>query len=248
MGECVVLFADEAFYAGDRAHESILKTLVTEKTWLIERKGIDATRSPSCLHVIMSSNADWVVPTDADDRRYCVIDCGDAHMRDQDYFTAISSQMQNGGYEALLHYLLNVDLADFNAEAFPRTKEHDRQRALSLRGLDSLISTMCHEGRLPCSQRNRANVTVTTGEEERRGFYHYARSTIPDLKWKSGQVIGNLLKAEPWNCKPWKIGYERGIEFPPLAELRAAFAEKHGPQQWQHDVADWTPNDDNIPF
>ncbi|MFA6922514.1 MAG: DUF5906 domain-containing protein, partial [Gallionella sp.] len=36
------LFADEAFYSGDKQHEGVLKALVTEPTIIVERKGIDA--------------------------------------------------------------------------------------------------------------------------------------------------------------------------------------------------------------
>ncbi|MCD6077354.1 MAG: hypothetical protein K0R89_1292, partial [Ramlibacter sp.] len=42
LQDCVCLFADEAFWAGDKAGESVLKTLVTEPTLTYEGKGRDA--------------------------------------------------------------------------------------------------------------------------------------------------------------------------------------------------------------
>ena len=69
MGEAVLLFADECFFPGNPQHEQILKVLVTERQWLIERKGIDPVRCNSCLHLILACNNDWSVPVDADDRR-----------------------------------------------------------------------------------------------------------------------------------------------------------------------------------
>ena len=45
LQHCSVLFADEAFFAGDRSHESVLKGLITEETLLIEPKGVDFIRS-----------------------------------------------------------------------------------------------------------------------------------------------------------------------------------------------------------
>ena len=42
LRDCVVLFGDEAFWAGDRKHESVLKALITGRTLVIESKGIDA--------------------------------------------------------------------------------------------------------------------------------------------------------------------------------------------------------------
>jgi hypothetical protein len=37
----MLLFADEAFWAGDRKGEGALKRMVTEPTLFIEQKGID---------------------------------------------------------------------------------------------------------------------------------------------------------------------------------------------------------------
>jgi hypothetical protein len=50
-------------------------------------------------------------------------------------------------------------------------------------------------------------------------------------------VISNTLKKQ-WGCAPWKDGRRRGLKFPSLRELRAAFAAKHGAQDWD-DTEDW---------
>ena len=44
------------------------------------------------------------------DRRWAIFDIGEDHMQDHAYFAAIDKEMNNGGREALLHYLLNFDL------------------------------------------------------------------------------------------------------------------------------------------
>jgi hypothetical protein len=62
LRDCVVLFGDEAFFAGDKKHESVLKTLITEESVVIEAKGVDAEVYPNYVHLILASNADWVVP------------------------------------------------------------------------------------------------------------------------------------------------------------------------------------------
>jgi hypothetical protein len=41
LRDCIFLFADEAFWAGDKQHESVLKGLITEDTIAIEGKGRD---------------------------------------------------------------------------------------------------------------------------------------------------------------------------------------------------------------
>ena len=75
---------------------------------------------------------------------------------------------------------------------------------------------------------------MTSGEEDGNGFYAKARTLAPDLKYDSSIVISAALKRN-WGCEPWKSGYERGIKFPPLAELRApstrSMASRNGRSQ-----------------
>ena len=132
LQDCVVLFADEAFYAGDRAHEGVLKGLITEDTILVEPKGIDVGLSPNCLHIIMASDQDWAVPAGHDDRRFFVLNTSDARMNDVAYFTALNQEMRNGGREALLEMLLRFDLSSFDAWKRPRTVALQEEKLNSL--------------------------------------------------------------------------------------------------------------------
>jgi len=132
LRDCVVLFADEAFYAGDKKHEAILKTMVTEETIMIEGKGVDAEAAPNFVHLMMASNGDWVVPAGADERRYFMLDVGDGNMQDKAYFKAIHQELDNGGREALLHFLMTRDLTGFDVRQFPKTVALQEQKLLSL--------------------------------------------------------------------------------------------------------------------
>ncbi|MCK5020803.1 MAG: hypothetical protein KAS32_27525, partial [Candidatus Peribacteraceae bacterium] len=93
LRDCVFLFADEAFYAGDKKNESLLKGLITEEQLLVEAKGVDAEFGRNYLHIVMASNNEWVVPVDMGDRRFFMLDVSDAHKEDHPYFEAISTQM-----------------------------------------------------------------------------------------------------------------------------------------------------------
>jgi hypothetical protein len=74
MMRCLLLQADEAVWAGDKAAEGRLKGLITSETQMIEPKKVDPTRHKNYLRVIMTSNEDWVVPAGMDERRFCVLD------------------------------------------------------------------------------------------------------------------------------------------------------------------------------
>ena len=132
LRDCVVLFGDEAFYAGDKKHESIMKTLVTEEMVMTEAKGVDAEAAPNYVHLIMASNDQWVVPAGADERRYFIIDVGDSQMQNGAYFAAIQRQMDSGGREAFLHFLMTRDVSEFDVRRFPKTEALQEQKVLSM--------------------------------------------------------------------------------------------------------------------
>ena len=135
LRDCVVLFGDEAFYAGDRKHESVLKTLITEELLTVEAKYADAETAANYVHLIMASNEDWVVPAGFRERRFLVLDVSDEHAKDTSYFAAIQNQMDNGGQEALLHLLLFWDLDEFDVRSVPQTGALREQQVHSMTGL-----------------------------------------------------------------------------------------------------------------
>ena len=132
LRDCVFLYADEAFFAGDKAHESSLKTIVTEDTQMIEPKGVDAELVPNYLHLMMSSNQDWVVPAGFDERRFFVLDVNEEHKQDTVYFGEIKRAINNGGRESLLHFLLTLDISDFNVREVPQTGALQSQKIYSM--------------------------------------------------------------------------------------------------------------------
>lgn len=126
--DCCLLFADEAFWAGNKKHEGQLKALVTEDMLISERKNFDAQALANYLKIIMASNSDWVIPAEVDDRRFFVLDVSEDQKQDRKYFAALTKSMEDGGYEALLHYLLSFDLTGFEVRNVPQTRALREQK------------------------------------------------------------------------------------------------------------------------
>lgn len=131
LRDCVVLFGDESFYAGDKKHESVLKTLVTEEIIPIEAKGIDVEPAPNYTHILLASNSDWVVPAGQDERRYLMLEVKPSKKQDTQYFKLLYEQMDNGGREALLHHLMHVDISEFDVRTAPKTEALREQQMYS---------------------------------------------------------------------------------------------------------------------
>jgi Family of unknown function (DUF5906) len=132
LRDCVFLFADECFFAGDKAHVGTLKALITEPTLTIEGKYQNAIEVPNFLHLLMASNEEWVVPASLDSRRWLVLDVLGIRAGDHAYFDGIYEELNNGGYKAMLHELLKRDISEFNPRKVPNTIGLEEQRKLSL--------------------------------------------------------------------------------------------------------------------
>lgn len=148
LRDCVVLFGDEAFFAGDRRHESMLKAMVTEETIAVEAKGVDVEVTPNFIHLVLASNSDWVIPAGADDRRYFVLDVGDGRAQDPAYFAAIDAEIASGGREALLHCLMTRDVSSFEVRAVPKTQALRDQKLHSLSAVDEWWLEKLTDGRI----------------------------------------------------------------------------------------------------
>jgi hypothetical protein len=149
LRDCIFLFADEAFWAGDKRAESVLKGLITEPTLVIEGKGKDVVITKNMLHVMMASNSDWVAPASLDERRFCILDVGDRNIQDKSYFGAIINQMKNGGYAAMLYDLLNMDLNGFDIRDVPDSEGLREQKILSMDPVTAWWFQKLKEGSLP---------------------------------------------------------------------------------------------------
>jgi hypothetical protein len=121
LKDSLIVFADEAYWAGDVASVGILKALITEETLAIEYKGKDVVHIKNHVRLLIATNHDWAVPAGLEERRFCVIDVSDAHMQDGAYFEPLWNEMNNGGREAFLHYLLTFDITRVNLRKLPQT-------------------------------------------------------------------------------------------------------------------------------
>ncbi len=137
MATCLLLQADEAVWAGDKAAEGRLKGLITSPIQQIEAKGVDPIRLPNYVRLIMTSNEEWVVPAGKDERRFAVLDVDPRCAQNHDYFREMDEELHNGGFAHLLADLLAFDLNSVDLRKVPRTEALLEQK---IRSLDSVES------------------------------------------------------------------------------------------------------------
>lgn len=146
LAHTAFVFADEAVWAGDRSATGPLKTLITEPTLLIERKGFDAAPARNCVSVLFASNEGWVVPAGDDERRFAVTDCGDALRGEHGFFHNYNAWLEEGGVAAVLSHLLSIDLSGWEPRKVPHTAALDEQKLHTLDPLDRWVYSRLTEG------------------------------------------------------------------------------------------------------
>lgn len=137
MVKCLFLQADEGFWAGDKTAEGRLKGLITSRAHMVEKKGVDPVSIRNYIHLMVTSNNAWVVPAGLEERRWVVLDVGSGRMQDRAYFSRMYEEMDNGGREHLLAFLLRTDLSRVNLTDLPKTAALFEQKVASMSEVQS---------------------------------------------------------------------------------------------------------------
>ncbi|HEP9227020.1 TPA: hypothetical protein VDV27_001841 [Pseudomonas aeruginosa] len=234
LRDTVLLFGDEAFFAGDKKHESVLKTLVTEEQLVIEGKGVDAEAAANFTHLVLASNEDWVVPAGLEERRFFALDMADDHMQDNAYFKAIRDELEAGGFENLLHFLRTYDLSDFEVRKAPKTQALRDQQAESLRGFEAYVFDLLWSGEEPegtVEHPNGGRFALTTPMRESATEWLKANVRITSNKIQAvlEKKLGATKDVDWSRGKNGLNGYYWDVE-----ALRAAWNKSMFPVDWPH--------------
>jgi hypothetical protein len=251
LRDAIFVFADEAFFAGDKANEGALKSLITEPYLTVEAKHQNAVTVKNMTHILMASNSDWVVPASGKERRFCVMDVSNDRLQDIPYFAELDEQAENGGLAAMLYDLLKHDISNFNFRSVPETEALSAQKQLSLESLDEWWHSVLSRG---FAYRSRHGAEIFSGWHEflstellYQSYLQWCRDTNARHP-KTNVQLGKMMKAmykghrprgmhpvheievtDPNERKPAAMqerppGYVVGT----LDEARAAFARKTG--------------------
>jgi hypothetical protein len=229
LQDAVIVFADEAFWAGDKSAEGVLKAMVTEETLPIEPKRVDVLFIKNYVHLLIASNNEWVVPAGLEERRFAVIDVGDKHIQDHDYFEAIVNQMEHGGRAALLHHLQHWDVSQVDLRKLPQTVALEETKILSMHPVVKFwferLSLGCIRdeddgwvGWVTCADLH--NDYISTAKQT--GVSHHATET------ELGIWLKKLLPGIKKKKRKVYFKQERCWIFPSLDECRTAFSQFTG--------------------
>jgi Mesyanzhinovviridae DNA primase len=237
LAQRIFVFADEAVW-GDRHAADRLKRLVTEDTLIIHPKFFPRYEEPSCLHIVIASNADRPLPIESDDRRFAIFQVDDSRKNDRDYFKALYAERDHGGLEGFLSALLDWPVHDAWLNDPPVTSAKIRMKADSMSELDHFW--------LDCLQS--AWKSIITRDDLHTQLVewwnkHNHRGVVPSREQLGSYFAKHFRRAEyPSWPKPKKVGpkgsQKNAWEFPVLPECQRVFEKATGTRP------EWLPEGD----
>ena len=240
LAETCAVFLDEALWADDRKGEQILKALITEETFQLERKNYDPIPVKNRLRVMIASNNQWIVPVGTRGRRYAVFDVSDKYADVKSpahavYWEPLQAQFgddaPDDGRAAMLYDLRHMGLRGFNVRAVPESAAKTEQKLLSLRGAKSWLHQALQDGAIGCDRWQEIGLTVSKDHayENYNEFSKQRREWQPEIKGLWSKSIRDALGSCMNETRPGIAGNRvRQFVFAPLADCRRQFANHLG--------------------
>ena len=272
LAEACAVFLDEALWAGDRKGEQILKALITEDTFQLERKFCDPIPVKNRLRIMIASNNQWIVPVGTKGRRYVVLDVSDQYADEDNpahaaYWEPLQAQFgdlaPDDGRAAMLYDLLHMDLSGFNIRSVPKSAAKTEQKLLSQRGTEAWLFEVLQDGAFTRSSnglrytmsewdKDGAQLSLDDAYEAFLQFSQVRREYPRSKEWWS-RDLRKILKECLSDVRPRADNRDRKrlLTFRSLEESRAAYEQFLGVDiEWdsgEHDADnEWEPEGDLV--
>jgi hypothetical protein len=209
----------------------LLKNYITDPVITIHPKFGKPFSARNCLHIMMTSNADWVVPADHGARRYAVFRVNERRIGDHGYFKKLHGEIGAGGVGALIWDLLRRPLGEWHPKRIYATAALVEQKQRSLRGLDAWIEAILQDGVLPGALAGYPNRALTDDlVAAAKGFDPHTNSSLVPRKLQNLDMLD----------RRFNVQVARGWAFRPLTECRSIWeARCGGSWPWHRPLADW---------
>jgi phage/plasmid-associated DNA primase len=236
----ILILADEAIWGGDKKKVGALKALITEPKLFIEAKGKDGYWINNFKHLIVSSNEDWAVHLDPDDRRFFVLDIPSDRKEDFEYFDSIQKQLEKGGYEALMFDLLNEDITIFDPKVMPANYSGFDMKLESASSVDRFLYASLKE---ECWDHAKAGPSGVLQDLTTDKFYDNYKTWCEREKQVilCKEQVGKRLRVIIPEMTAKRLSREEDprrpfvYKFPTLEKCRSAFEKfyKQSPEIWE---------------
>ena len=138
----LVMFLDEAFYAGSKATKNQMKTKITEPYVVINEKHVPQYTIERFSSVVLASNEDHVINREVKSRRYLCLGLNNSYAgvhRDGSEKSAYFATILQVDPQILCNYMCSVNLEGWSGRDVPATVEGEQQAIQSMSMEDKFV-------------------------------------------------------------------------------------------------------------
>lgn len=226
----LLIFADEVNLNEPKVFNK-MKGLISEPICQLEKKRIDAEPMANLARFMFASNHEQVIPAGKRERRFLLIEASSQKASDKSYWVTFNSLINKEYAGHFLHYLLNLDLSDFDPYNAPMTQELIQQKVFNFSMVDNFF---LEELRRESPFSGRKEILSTTLMNEfldwiKLGKYLDNKGKEITPSSARSQLSYKLQKLEVTK-EEGRSDRKGGVHYyiPDIQELREAFASEHG--------------------
>tara|TARA_R110000764_G_scaffold1348_2_gene5348 strand:+ start:594 stop:2807 length:2214 start_codon:yes stop_codon:yes gene_type:complete len=123
----ILINMNECLWGGDKKKEGRLKEFITEETLTINQKGVKTYNINNFANVCITTNSEWIIGINKNDRRWQMIECSETK-HGKDYYNKLAQT----NIQDLSNFLYSRDLSDFDATKLIKTALHNDQIELNM--------------------------------------------------------------------------------------------------------------------
>lgn len=227
----LLIFADEVNLMDSEAFDKI-KGLISEPICQLEKKGIEAEPMANLARFIFASNHEEVFPAGKRERRFLLIEASSEKSNDKEYWKKFNRLIKTEEYAGVfLHYLLNMDLTNFDPFNAPMTKELIEQKISNFSMVDEYFhEELSSDSPFNNEKRTPSKILITR-------FIDWIK--IAEYQDTKGFKVKDRAARSLLVKKLIKLGFKKigersdrngGVHYetPNIQVLRKTFAEEHG--------------------
>jgi hypothetical protein len=235
LKNAVLIHGNESVWGGDKRQLGKLKASITDEFTVIEGKGKDQLPMRNFKHLILSSNEDWPVHLDRDDRRFLTLKVSNKYKGDRAYFKDLFEELNNGGHEAFLYELLQENLSEFDVWEIPQNNEAFEVKMRSAPSTEKYIYEVLKEGSFDIGSAAQSCVWLDSEKEyfltTTAIFIDYSNwCKFQGKKYEDESILGKALARLTLSKKNRRRDKGKRhwfYDFPTLKESRSKFQKEY---------------------
>ena len=128
----ILVNLNETNWGGDKKMVGAFKEFITDSTIVINKKGLQSYTIDNYSNTIITTNEEWMVSINGQDRRFNLRECKNVKY-DKDYYKDIA----NTDIQEIANFFYNRDITEYDSRKFKKSELHDLQVEQNMNSVES---------------------------------------------------------------------------------------------------------------